>query len=531
MLRHILSWCFVFIVAFVMRTDELHAQNSSETVNAPGTFNKLLTPSLTDRWSFQGKAGQTIIASVTTDEFDSVVELVKVEVEAEQVLVELDDPGSNSTIFFRLPADGEYKLRVHGFENKGGGNYQLELQQFQAAPIIMNERVTGVLGPKGKAHFYFTTADDSFAFLYFQGISSINWDFRNTKGEPIQVWESLVAFEKGGEHLLDLSGAPDARFEFVLSTVPRQGLIEGKKLSHKLPAKSPCVFDIEATKGTFRVIEIESNRPIASRFIYAPRKREDASRIETDEVTERLRYLPIGSKGLVKRYAVMFGRTERLQLQLSAGFATTVNVEIKDVVTNLDTDQIVHDQLVVGSTRFYQVKREQGKTLIVKAESSQFDAKLEMFDATGKPMVTDDDGGEGLNSQLIQSSYKPDLSLLAVSSVGNGGGGAFQLSLQTQVAKEIQIGPTYSGQGKGGADQWLLQGTEGQLVIFFFQGASSAPQVRLLSSTGLQLVSASPEGVSFNTVFAFEFPKTEKYNVLVSTSDSDYRMQLFEPKK
>ncbi len=145
--------------------------------------------------------------------------------------------------------------------------------------------------------------------------------------------------------------------------------------------------------------------------------------------------------------------------------------------------------------------------------------------------MTDDDGGEGLNSKITQSSYKPDVSLLAVSSVGNGGGGAFQLTLKTQVAKEIQIGPTYSGQSTGGADQWIVQGTEGQLIVFFVQGTLSIPKVRLLSSTGLELFSASPKITSLNTVFAFEFPKTEKYNVLVSTSEGDYRMQLFEPQK
>ena len=531
MLRYILSWCFVFIVAFAVSSGELHAQGANETVNAPGRFKKLLTPSLIDRWSFTGKANQTIIANVTTHEFDSVVELVKVEGDAEKVLVELDDPGSNCAMLFRLPADGEYKLRVHGFENKGGGNYQLELQQFQAAPIILNEPVSGVLDPKGKAHFYFAMVDDSFAFLQLQGLSSISSQFRNIKGEPIQVWETLVAFEKGGENMLDLSGAPGARFEFVLNTVPRQRLVEGKKLTQKLPAKSPCVFEFEAIKGTFRVIEIESTRPVASDVFYAPRKREDANRIDADEAIEPLNYLPIGSKGLVTRFAVMFGRTERFQLQLSAGAATTVNIEIKDVVTQLDADQIVRDQLVVGSTRFYQVKREQGKTLIAKVESSQFDTTLEMFDATGKPIETDDDGGEGLNSQITQSSYKPDLSLLAVSSVGNGGGGAFQLSLKTQVAKEIQIGPAYSGQSTGGAEQWIIQGTEGQLIVFFVQGTLSVPEVRLLSSTGLELLRATPKDIPLHTVFAFKFPKTEKYNVLVSTSDGDYRMQLFEPQK
>ncbi len=532
MVRCFLSWCFVFATALasMQSSNQLHAQGSNETVKAPGRFKKLLTPSLTDRWSFQGKAKQTIIANVTTNDFDAVVELVKVDGEKEDVLFELDDPGSNCAMRFRLPADGEYKLRVHGYENKGGGNYQLELQQFQATPILINERVLGALDPKGKAHFYFTVEDDSFVSLQLQG-ASIGSQFKDGKGIHLQGWQSLLAFEKGGEKFLELSGAPDARFEFVLGAVPRQGLTDDKKLSQKLAAKSPCVFEIEAKKGTFRVIEIESTRPIASNLVYSPRKREEANRIELDEAVQPFHGLPIGSKGLVTRYAIMFGRSERFQLQLSSNAATTANVVMKDAVTQLNTDQIVQDQLIVGSTRFYQLKREQGKTLVIKAESNQFDTRLVLFDSAGEPIETDDDGADGLNSQITHSSNKPDLSLLAVSSVGNGGGGAFQLSLRTEEAKTIEIGPTYTRKSTGGDDQWLVQGTEGQLIVFVVRGTDSEPRVRILSSTGLELISAGPMDYTLNTVFAFEFPKTEKYNVLVSMSEGEYKMQLFEPSK
>ena len=532
MVRCFLSWCFSFAtaIASVQSSNQLHAQGSFETVNAPGRFKKLLTPTLTDRWSFQGKANQTIIANVTTNDFDAVVELIRADGEKEQVLIELDDPGSNCAMRFRLPADGEYKLRVHGFENKGGGNYQVELQQFQATPILINERVLGALDPKGKAHFYFTVEDDSFASLQLQG-ESISSQFKDDKGVHLQGWQSLLDFDKGGEKLLELSGAPGVRFEFVLGTVPRHELTEDKKLSQKLVAKSPCVFEIEAKKGTFRVIEIESTRPIASHLVYSPRKREEANRIELEEAVQPFHGLPIGSKGLIARYAIMFGRSERFQLQLSSNAATMVNVVFKDVVTQLNSDQIVQDQLVVGSTRFYQLKREQGKTLVVKAESNQFDTRLVLLDSTGEPIETDDDGADGLNSQITHSSYKPDLSLLAVSSVGNGGGGAFQLSLRTEEAKAIEIGPTYSRQSIGGDDQWLVQGAEGQLIVFVVRGTSSEPHVRILGSNGLELTSAGPMDNMFNTVFAFEFPKTEKYNVLVSTSEGEYKMQLFEPGK
>ena len=53
------------------------AQETERQIEGPGEFTKHLTPGLLDHWILQGEKGETLIAHVTSKEFDPVLELAR----------------------------------------------------------------------------------------------------------------------------------------------------------------------------------------------------------------------------------------------------------------------------------------------------------------------------------------------------------------------------------------------------------------------------------------------------------------------
>jgi hypothetical protein len=99
----------LFLVAAPVR-----AQESVRDLSGPGQYTKFLTPGQLDRWLFEGEKGETIIAHVATKEFDPILELARGGARDDKVLVEVDDPGSESRFSFRLLDTGKYEMGVTG---------------------------------------------------------------------------------------------------------------------------------------------------------------------------------------------------------------------------------------------------------------------------------------------------------------------------------------------------------------------------------------------------------------------------------
>ena len=80
-----------------------HAQESVRDLGGSGPHSKFLTPGQLDRWLFEGEKGESIIAHVTSTEFDPILEIAQAGAKDDKVLLEVDDPGSESRFAFRLP--------------------------------------------------------------------------------------------------------------------------------------------------------------------------------------------------------------------------------------------------------------------------------------------------------------------------------------------------------------------------------------------------------------------------------------------
>lgn len=103
----------------------------------------------TDLWRFSGAAGQRVRIDMSSEAFDTYLELLD---PAGGVLAEDDDgqgEGTDSRITFTLEADGVHQIRARAFAPGGQGAYTLALSEAEperaAEPLAFGARVEGVI--------------------------------------------------------------------------------------------------------------------------------------------------------------------------------------------------------------------------------------------------------------------------------------------------------------------------------------------------------------------------------------------------
>jgi hypothetical protein len=106
---------------------------------------------------------------------------------------------------------------------------------------------------------------------------------------------------------------------------------------------------------------------------------------------------------------------------------------------------------------------------------------------------------------------------LQVSSVGDGGGGEFQLQLAEVTLKEIAVGDRGKGTvGANSTDFWAFAGKAGQTVFINARSPSGSPAVSLRSPDGVELQSEDRGNDEAGSLLALKLPKTGRYTLWIT---------------
>lgn len=502
------------------------AQESIRNVDGPGDFNKFLTPGTIDRWILQGEEGETIIARVASSEFDPVIELATNDGGEDKLLFSHDDEGSESWFSYRLPQAGEFKVRVHGYEFKGGGNYSLSLRRFKATRARVDEPLVGTFDRDGRSHHFLIGKQDQMLSASGRGIES--WEVLDTKGRPVAQWSAGLRIENDGEYSVALVGQPGARYELQLHSAKRQAATIDQVIAGELAAGEMAVFDVAGQAGDFRLVEIERQGDLAARLIHAPLDEDQRPHIAAADAQPVLQYLGTADKGRFQRFAVLLGRNDRYQVQLAARGASSYSLSIKDPTTTLEVGENSAGALPVGATAFYRFPAAAGQLVIARLTSDKFDPQLRLYDEFGELVAENDDGDGELGSRLSYVVTKPQTFRLQVASLGNGGGGDYQLSLTEKKAKNLELGRDFQGTlQEGSTDYWSLEGKEGESIFFSVRSTNLDPFVSVRDPDGIVLGEDDNGGVDNDSLLAVKLPKSGRYTVWVSTlrGSGDYEIR------
>lgn len=105
----------------------------------------ILTPGEFNEWTLPLKAGQIVVAEARSEAFDPALEMVD---DQGKVLASNDDryPGDQRPLLlWRCVADGTYSLRVRSFNNKAGGQFFTRFNTYASLEVPTSERVEGVV--------------------------------------------------------------------------------------------------------------------------------------------------------------------------------------------------------------------------------------------------------------------------------------------------------------------------------------------------------------------------------------------------
>jgi hypothetical protein len=167
------------------------AQGNKGKIDREGAFNKFLTSGLMDTWALEGKAGETIIAHLSSREFDPVLELAE-SGEDGKVLLTVDDKGSESRFVVRLPAAGKNLIRVYAYKFKGGGNYTLRVRRFSATALAVGKQSVGAFDRAGRGHHWFAAKRGQMLSVGLEGGAARGWELLDPKGRRIRGWKNSV---------------------------------------------------------------------------------------------------------------------------------------------------------------------------------------------------------------------------------------------------------------------------------------------------------------------------------------------------
>jgi hypothetical protein len=521
-------WSLIALLLFALSTP---AQESVRDLGGPGQYSKFLTPGQLDRWVFDGDKGETIIAHVTSKEFDPVLELARAGEKDDQLVLEVDDPGNESHFAIRLPEKGPYRIRIHAFKYQGGGNYTLQVQRFQAKPLTVGESLTGTFDREGKSYHFFQGGKDQILIPELRGASTGGWRMLDLKGRPLKDWAGSVVIADGGEGYLLLTGHPDYRYDLLVREARRQDLAGGKGLMGSLKQGEMVVWSFPGKPGDFRLLEVEKKGAVQARLVYAPVEMKSQPGLLRPGTRPEIARLPVASRGGHLRFAALLGREGRYQLQLVAETAVSYQLTARDPSVPIEWGQEFEGSLPVGGAAFYSFQAAPGQLVQARLASQGFVPLLHLYDAQGQLVGSSGDDADGLEGRITHMVLSAGLYRLQVASLGDGGGGDFRLSLQETKLRELQIGGRGQGMIQPGAvDFWSFAGQEGKTVILCVRSSAFEPAVSLRSPDGVLLAGDSKASATGGSLFGLQLPKTGRYTVWITSRGGagDYTVRLID---
>jgi hypothetical protein len=185
----------------------------------------------------------------------------------------------------------------------------------------------------------------------------------------------------------------------------------------------------------------------------------------------------------------------------------------------------------LGGARYYSFKGTPGQLFQASLDSQKFVPLLGLYDSRGNLITKGDNSSDDLEGRVTHLVLQKDLYRLRVSSLGDGGGGQFKLTLRETKPKELEVG----GRGKGTLqpgkrDYWAFDGKEGKAVFLSVRSAVCEAAASILSPDGVELVSEHHGGLEMGNLLAVKLPKTGRYTICILSARGagDYTLRLID---
>lgn len=481
----------------------------------------ILTPGEFSEWPLNLKAGQVVIADAKSDAFDPALEVVDGQGEGtHKVLATNDDryPGDQRPLLlWRCTKDGAYSLRARCFRDKSGGQFFLRLRVFESLDIDATgtaqrqfERSTQFLvrvpmkaGQVKRVIFEGPRATAA-SVLVLGFISPIGLPNAGL-GRPIEkAAGEVVVAPVDGDYYVNASCDVFGPYTTVRAEVQEVKVVELAWINGVAEAKaasqSPGVFAVDVKKGQiieastpdlslFSRLEVAEAPDFSSFSLAKPESNPffpvsaagtgpNADPVNEDSPKkEALRDLSARPRdGRFKVFVAM--RDARVWIATSGNSPSSkpFSVHVAPADRDFALGNETKARLKVGGTDFWRLEAKTGDVLQFSMRASDFAEQVTMFDPDMKDVFNVAASAESDGQAWTHVVQSPGTYLIAVSSIGWGGGGDYTLKRSLVPAKEFRKGsPAIGAFAQSDVEVWKFTAKENdpQMIHWKWEGGAA----------------------------------------------------------
>ncbi len=486
----------------------------------------VLTPGESDPWPIKAKVGETIIATVTSTVFDPMVAVIGPD---GKTIGENDDirPGvQDSLLLCYLPKAETYKVIVKSMKSRAGGQYTLTIRRFVAVPTAIGQRMSKRFGDDDVVWHRFDLTmgqpavvtvhggsnDPALTIFKPSGQEMADVVTRARRGqravfraETKGTYYARIANRGGGGYAITVALAREFKTAIGQPTGERK-LEEGGLDIWRFAGKAGDLVSV-TTGGS-------GGLDTAMAFLPPPTK-EGSEPI--DRPSRAIVALPADPKIAGKQIALL-NETGDYVLSVShdLGVAAPYSLSVERVARAWPAGQPAAGELELGASHYWVIEGTPGKVLRVQGESRQFDAEIELYDPRGSSLGSNDDGAGGRSALLTVMLTAAGKQIVRMHAHGDGGSGAYKLTLFPDVVKRLAIGQAAQGKvGAEGSDIYSFTAKAGQTVVIAVRSAEFSPTVTVYGPDGLTPPMGSGPRDSTDSVQTMRCPLDGVYTVWV----------------
>ncbi len=435
----------LLLLTLLMMAGVAQAQPRLQTGGQSIVYGDTVTGNLTaataaqgDRYTFEGGASDTVIITLESTDFDTIVDLL--DAAGTQLVTNDDAQGrTNSLIAFTLPAAGTYTIVARNF-GSGTGAYTLSLQLAVMTPITAGQTIDGTLSaPAGDRYTFSASQGDTVTIT----LQSDNFD------TYLELFDTL-----------------------------------GTRLEYNDDAGS-----VQTSQITYTVVQ-------GGDYIIVAR----AYNTGTGSYTLTLEQgggstQPPSDSGLSGQPGTPGG-------------------------TTLEYGQTISGSMSGANSPRYTFVGTQGDMVIITLESLDFDTYLSLLDPGSMELASNDDGGDGSNSQIALKLPESGTYTIVVGSYNNSAfSGSFDLSLalaEAPTSTVLSYGDSATAMLMDPiGDHWSFSGTAGDMIDISVFAETFDSVVDLMGPDG-QLVATNDTASNFTgSEIVTTLPTTGTYDVVV----------------
>lgn len=496
------------------KVQEIEAQISSY-LNGEEVKN-ILTPGEHCDWSLDLKVGQVVIAEARSEAFDPALEVVDAK---EKVLASNDDrfPGDQRPLLlWRCEQDGAYTLRARCFRNKSGGQFSLRFVIYDSIDLGTDkptektfEAPTKFLMriPMKAGQIKQIIVEDPDWQKYTtpqlgQTISPLGLpDIGLAKPLNSAIGEAIVAPVDGDYYVFAYTYEASrrtvrVRCNEVQPSSPRK---EGDGYSALAPTGAPVIWSIpvkagEILEASTSGVGLQSDLAVAEQpdfpsfSVKKPETNPFFPKATGKAPAAGPAFTELPARARDPRIKVfMVERDANLWLATNGGgepkkqFSFSVRSAAKNYVEGKNSGA----KLTIGNTEYWTFDAKVGEVMTFKSTASAFAEKIVVRDPDLGNVKSDEATPDQTKLEWDMVVQKPGRYLVAVSAIGDGGGGEYGLERHTFPPRVFGKGLPARGELANGETQvWEFTAKPDEPLFMHWQSPSSGYSVMIRDDKG-----------------------------------------------